>query len=448
MRKLAQGIGKFFLRFVLFYWICFVFPFPIDLIGLTLTPLDLIDAKNQPAWVKDLNEGYGKLYGRFFEVKGEACKWVSTHVLDVNVVIQPTGSGDSMRAYVGCLCAGALALTLAVLWSVLVFLVHRKRPEWQADARLHSCVRVILRFFLFQMLLGYGFAKVFPLQFAQPSSSRLTQQLGDMSPMGLLWTFMGFSPAYQMFTGAVEVLGGILLTMRRTALLGALVTVVAMTQIFALNMCFDVPVKLYSLHYLLMAIFLVLPELPRLFSILVMGRAADARPFLPMFGNVKIGWATLVFRTLVIAGLLFNSIYSNYKRWDDTYGGPPLPVTGRWDVVSMQVDNKEADKNDPTTWTAIDFTNKSLLRTFSSKPPNVVYRATWNTGENKITLAKFIAPTWSANFTYSMPEPDKLELQGTMDGKSVVAKLKPAPAKQYELMSRGFHWIQELPYNR
>ena len=28
------------------------------------------------------------------------------------------------------------------------------------------------------------------------------------------------------------------------------------------------------------------------------------------------------------------------------------------------------------------------------------------------------------------------------------ASLKRAPEKQYELMSRGFHWIQEMPYNR
>ena len=35
-----------------------------------------------------------------------------------------------------------------------------------------------------------------------------------------------------------------------------------------------------------------------------------------------------------------------------------------------------------------------------------------------------------------------------MDGKEISATLKPAPEKSYELMNRGFHWIQELPYNR
>ena len=136
-----------------------------------------------------------------------------------------------------------------------MLLVQRRKPDWHPDRRLHGLVRVLVRFFLCEMLLGYGFAKVFPLQFAQPSSFRLAQQLGDMSPMGLLWTFMGYSPSYQMFTGAVEVLAGLLLTTRRTTLLGALVALAAMTHVFALNMCFDVPVKLYSFNYLMMAIF-------------------------------------------------------------------------------------------------------------------------------------------------------------------------------------------------
>ena len=35
-----------------------------------------------------------------------------------------------------------------------------------------------------------------------------------------------------------------------------------------------------------------------------------------------------------------------------------------------------------------------------------------------------------------------------MDGKAIIATLKRAPEKPYELMNRGFHWIQELPYNR
>ena len=52
------------------------------------------------------------------------------------------------------------------------------------------------------------------------------------------------------------------------------------------------------------------------------------------------------------------------------------------------------------------------------------------------------------SFFFDLPESDKLELQGSTDGRAVSASLKRATEKSYELMNRGFHWIQELPYNR
>jgi hypothetical protein len=77
-----------------------------------------------------------------------------------------------------------------------------------------------------------------------------------------------------------------------------------------------------------------------------------------------------------------------------------------------------------------------------------MYSTTWDKTEKKLTLSRFTKPDWSATFTYELPEPEKLELQGQMDGKAISASLKRAPEKTYELMNRGFHWIQELPFNR
>ena len=445
MQNLAREIGRYCSRFILFYWICFTFPFPLDLVGL---PFLLVEPKDQPAWMKAAGEKYGEVYSWITHEKDGVCTWVSDRMLHVEAIIQPTGSGDTMRAYVGCLCAAVIAALGAWLWTAGVLLLQRWKPAWHGDGRLHGLVRVGVRFFLCEMLLGYGFAKVFPLQFAQPSSSRLAQQLGNMSPMGLLWTFMGYSPSYQIFTGAVEVLAGLLLTTRRTTLLGSLVTMAAMTHVFVLNMCFDVPVKLYSFNYLMMAVFLVAPELPRIIGVLVLGKAALARPFAPLFGNVALDRLVLVLRTLLVVAMIYVQIHMNSKRWNDTYGGPPAPVVGRWELVAMQVDQKEPGKDDPMNWSWLDFSNRKFMRLAGPKPPNVVYLITWDTEKKKFTLAKTRTPTWSATFRYDLPEPDKLELQGTMDGKAVSASLKRATEKSYELMNRGFHWIQELPYNR
>jgi hypothetical protein len=445
MHTLVRAIRGYCSSFVLWYWICFTFPFPLDLVGL---PFAFVEPKDQPAWLKAAGEKYGAVYSGIITRKDNACVWVGDRVLHVETVIQPTGSGDTVRAYVGCLCAVAVAAVAALLWSAIAWSVRRRKPEWDPDRGLHGIVRILVRFFLCEMLFGYGFAKVFPLQFAQPSAFRLGQQLGDMSPMGLLWTFMGFSPIYQMFTGAVEVLAGLLLTTRRTTLLGSLVALVAMAQVFTLNMCFDVPVKLYSFNYLVMACFLLAPGLPRLIDSLVLGKAVAAMSFAPLFGSVKLDRVARVLRTLVVLLMVLGQVAGSFQRWSEMYGGPPAPVLGRWDMVSIQVaKNKPAD-DDPMNWSWLDFSNSKIMRLSGPKPPTTVYMITWNTESKKLTLTKVRAPQSSATFDYKVPEPDLLELEGTMDGKLISAKLKRAAEKRYELMSRGFNWIQELPYNR
>jgi hypothetical protein len=445
MRAFFRAIGRYSLSFLFFYWICFIFPFPLDL---SVLPFQLVAEKDQLAWMKAAADGLGKAYSWVHDMKGDACTRVGDSILHVQVILQPTGSGDTMRAYVGCLCAAIIAAAAGFLWMIMGFIVHVWKPSWSGNDFLYRLVRVLLRFFLAEMLFGYGFAKVFPLQFPEPSSYRLNEQLGDMSPMGLLWTFMGFSALYQMFTGAVEVLSGLLLTTRRTTFLGALLMMAAMGQVLVLNLCFDVPVKLYSLHYLVMALFLAAPDLPRLIKAMVLGMAVPATPFAPLLHKVWLDRTALVLRTLLVALMLWSQIHANYERWNEWHGGEQPPALGRWDVVSMRIDNKEAVKGDPMTWEWLDFMNRSLLRLSGTTPPTVVYRVAWNSDAKSITLTRFSSLGWSATFNYEFPQPDTLELRGSMDGKAIAATLKRSPERHHELMNRGFHWIQELPYNR
>jgi hypothetical protein len=445
MQALVRGISRNGSRFFHLYVICFTFPFPLDLAGL---PFAFLDPKAQSAWMKAAGEKYGAAYSWIGKQKDDACVWVGGRMLHVDVIIQPTGSGDTMRAWIGCACAVAIAAVAALLGTAAVCLVRRRKPDWDPDGRLTGVLRVLVRFFLCEMLLGYGFAKVYPLQFPGPSFSRLGQQLGDMSPMGLLWTFMGFSPIYQRFTGAVEVLAGLLLTTRRTTLLGSLITLAAMTQVFVLNMCFDVPVKLYSLNYLILALVLLTPDLPRLIDGFFLGKAVAAMSLPPCLGSARFDRLARALRTLLVVALVYGQVRGSHERWNDMYGGAPAPVLGRWELVSMEVDKSEPAENDPMNWRWLDFSNRRHVRLAGPKPPTVFYSITWDTESKKLTFTKVRTPTWSATFRYDVPEPDRLELKGSMDGKAISATLKRAPAKRYALMDRGFNWVQELPYNR
>ena len=105
-----------------------------------------------------------------------------------------------------------------------------------------------------------------------PTLTTFLEPFGNFSPMGVLWSSIGAAPAYEIFAGLAELLGAVLLMFPRTVTLGALVCTVDMFQVFMLNMTYDVPVKQFSLHLLLLSMFLLAPQMSRLADFFVRNR--------------------------------------------------------------------------------------------------------------------------------------------------------------------------------
>lgn len=132
----------------------------------------------------------------------------------------------------------------------------------------------LLRMALAAYLLIYGGVKVARSQMGELDYSQALTMLGEKSPMGLLWTFMGYSPALEMAAGVMEVLAAFLLLWRRTAWLGGLLAFADMSIVFFLNMTHDVPVKQLSLGMAVAGLIVALPELQRVGKFIV-GRPTD-----------------------------------------------------------------------------------------------------------------------------------------------------------------------------
>lgn len=177
--------------------------------------------------------------------------------LGVEAVPRPNGSGDTMFHWVQCLVILLLAIVAAAVWSAL----DRRRTEY---TRLYLGLRVGVRITLGLTLLSYGSAKLIQAPFPPPGLFRLDQSLGEFSPMGLLWTFMGASRGYNIVTGLAEMIPAVLLFFPRTTLAGALLAAGVMVNVVALNFFYDVPVKQFSVHLLAMAAFLAAHDARRL----------------------------------------------------------------------------------------------------------------------------------------------------------------------------------------
>ena len=65
-----------------------------------------------------------------------------------------------------------------------------------------------------------------------------------------------------------------------------------------------------------------------------------------------------------------------------------------------------------------------------------------NTGSGDKTV------DWKAQFTFQQPSPDVLVLDGEMNGHKVHMDTRLFDRSKFLLVSRGFNWVQERPFNR
>src|SRR5581483_2346081 len=204
--------------------------------------------------------------------------WYAKHIIHLShdITVFSNGSGDTTYDWVLLLVYLNLAVIATIVWSIL----DGGRPNY---IKLHMWFRTYMRLFLGGVLVLYGAVKAFPLQMPYPSYTRLLEPYGESSPMGILWTFIGASPAYSCFTGIVESTAGILLLFPRLTTVGSLLGTAAMGQVFVLNMCYDVPVKILSFHLLLLSVILLLPELRRLSDVMIFNRKVEPVKPVPLF---------------------------------------------------------------------------------------------------------------------------------------------------------------------
>lgn len=360
-----------------------------------------------------------------------------------------TGSGDMLYHWL----TFAFDLTVAFLGMLIWTAIDRNSKSYH---RMAEGLWILARYYLAVVLLGYGLSKVFPMQFPEPGLIRLTQEYGDSSPMGLAWTFMGFSTGYQVFAGIMEVIPALLLFFRRTVLIGALIAAAVMTNVFLINMFFDVPVKLFSAHLLLIAVGLAALHAKPLWNFFITGESAQQvkRPF-PIQDDDwrKISYVVkAVFITLLIGAQLF-FIGNQYRSL------PEAPeVAGIYEVVEFELDNNEVAPltSDKIRWNriVIDNVNPGRIAIDYMTGDRVRFSAELNAETNSISGRIPPNPqredSRSKEFfaEWEKTAENEYTLTGELGDKPLFLKLKKQDHEELLLISRGFHWINEFPFNR
>ncbi|MFN8573176.1 MAG: hypothetical protein U0132_14085 [Gemmatimonadaceae bacterium] len=372
------------------------------------------------------------------------------HVRDPLVPVN--GSGDTSWGWAQLWLYLSLAAVSCIIWSVL----DRSRPNYD---RLAYWLRTIVRYYIATFALSYGIIKIFALQMYFPTLSQLATPLGDFLPMRFSWLFIGYSTKYQVFSGIMETVAGLLLLFRRTVTLGLFAATGAFINVVMINMSYDVPVKLFASHLLFACVFLLVLDAKRLMTFLVFNRAAPAtNAYEPPFTQPWQHVARLVAKGTLVVLILILPFKDSYGRWQALRHEPPAEPfrVGVYDVQHYVVNGDTIPPlvADSLRWRDVIFDNVSggsvgtADTVFWQRYRRGYFRFKADTTRRTVAVWKTntaFDSTYLFDMRYELADTTGIRLWTKIRADSIFVDLRRTN-RHFQLAERQFHWLSE--YNR
>ena len=371
--------------------------------------------------------------------------WIAKHLFDLNITVDSyeNDSGDRAFDYLVLLFIFAVSLIAAVVWS----LASKNTRNYN---KLLYWLCTIVRYYAGITMLSYGGVKVIKLQFAGPTPMRLLEPVGELSPFILAWTYMGHSVGFNYFAGLAEVSCGMLMFWRRTTTLGAIMGFVIAGNIVAINYCFDVPVKILSTSLTVMFTFLLVTDSARLINVLLKNKTAlpaDLSPhrFRAKWKNITLTVIKYTLLIYVIATMSYGLIDAGKKYGDDSKK-PPL-----YGIYNVQYFIRNKDTIQPLTTDTTRWA-KLMINRFDSGAIKLMNDSVkyYAVKTDSVKGLIWVNPRTDTMLKYKLKyvevKPGVLLLNGFWQNEPVQIKLVKYDLKNFTLLNRGFHWVNEHGY--
>ena len=425
------GWKKVLFRFFFVFFVLF-----IDPIGM---------APTLPVW-KYVQKGYESLID-------SATNLADRHLFHIQPPPQTlpanNGAGDTSHFW----AVQWLCVLLAVIGSLVWSLVDRRRTNYE---RLGYYLRTAVRYYVAFACFEYGILKFFFLQMPPPALSQLATPLGDFGPMRLCWMYMGYGSPYQVFAGMAEVVAGLLLLYRRTVTLGILAALGVFVNVAIMNLTYDIPVKGFSLGLTFCCLFLLVWDQQRLFSFLVMNRAAGNTPlYQPVDSGRAMRIARVVLKLYFFYIAIWQPFYQDVTRYRDlrkpAVAGPVHRGVYAVRVFAINGDTIPPSFEDSIRWKDVIFDSKGRG---SVNCPDTSFAQKYGYGRGLFhyetdSMHHLLTITKSSTdhhlimeCHYELPDSNTVFLRGRLRQDSLYLILQRTN-RQFQLSEWQFHWVSE-----
>jgi hypothetical protein len=320
---------------------------------------------NSASWYKDLvsldwaNLHYRDLYdvARF----GSGLDWFGRTIF-----------GSSLNGYATWIITLLVSIVGGLIWTAVSKL---KKPEVLEYNILYYWLRVVVRYRAGIGIIGFGFTKLLPTQMPYPSLGLLNTDFGDFTLQKIYWLSIGIVPWYQVFAGVVELAAGIMLFFRSTTTLGAILLFGALGDIVYVNFAYDGGVHAYSSYFVLLAAFILVKDIPKLYNLLILEKFTVPVNHYPSFSEKWQQYTRYILKGGVIAVFVFFLFYLQYINFKfDPYKQPATAgikaLRGNYEVAEFKINNQEIpySPTDTVRWQWATFENWTTLTFKVNKP--------------------------------------------------------------------------------
>ncbi len=291
--------------------------------------------------------------------------WLNYQGLFYLAKYSPTFTGTD--SFINWIIIALWALAGTLLWDK----VYKKPLN---EDRLSYGIRVLVRYRLAAGIIAYGFLKFFPLQAPLPSISNLNTAYGDFTAWKLFSLGLGVVPGYQSFLGLVEIIAGLLLLNRKTAIIATLIILPFTGNVAISNVAYEGGEYVYAFYLLALALYLFAFDALRLFKLVSLEVPAAPNTFKPVFQGK---WKTYRLAAKGLFILFFVVLYgfSTYNAYQK--GGYQFPekagfqgFEGFYNVTEFRWNGQTLpySKTDSSRWQNVVFEKWNTISIQSTRP--------------------------------------------------------------------------------